>query len=241
MLNERTASIASAYWAAHLGCAPEELFAEPFRVVTHGAELADYGDIFALFRGGAVIVSIPPDRADTLRPLLAALPRDCSPESFAAAFTSVSTAVIGPAFIGYAEFPALPAGPARTLGPKDAAALAALQQSCDATEWEHGGCASGDVCSGVFEGGVLAAVAGYEVWGGSIAHICVIAHPDFRGRCFARAAVAHVAGRAMVAGLLPQYRTLESNRASMRIGESLGFEPYARSVAIRLSSNVKPS
>jgi predicted GNAT family acetyltransferase len=87
---------------------------------------------------------------------------------------------------------------------------------------------------------VLAVVAGYEVWGGSIAHISVIVRPGFRGRGFARAAVAHVAARAVEAGLLPQYRTLESNRASIRIAKSLGFEPYAQSMAIRLHSNLKP-
>lgn len=237
MLNERTASIANTYWAIHLGCSPDELFAEPLRIVTHGAELADYCGVFALFRCGGVTASIPPDRADTLRALLSSLPHGCSPDSVASALSPVSSAVIGPAYIGYAEAASQPAHPARALGPDDAAALHALRQSCDATEWEHGGSAIAHPCSAVFAGGRVAALAGYEVWGGTIAHIAVVTHPDFRRRGFGRSAVAHIAGRAIAAGLLPQYRTLQSNRASIRVADLLGFQSYATSMAVRLNRN----
>lgn len=237
MLNEHTVSIASAYWATHLGCSPNELFAEPFRLLAHGAELADYCGVFALFRDGAVTASIPPDYADTLQALLSPLPHGCSPESFASALSSVSSAVIGPAYIGYAEAAPQPAHPARALGLGDAAALDTLRQSCDATEWEHGGSPIQHPCSAVFVGGQVAALAGYEVWGGTIAHISIITHPDFRSRGFGRSAVAHLAGCAVAAGLLPQYRTLQSNRASIRVAELLGFHPYAISTAVQLNRN----
>jgi hypothetical protein len=46
--------------------------------------------------------------------------------------------------------------------------------------------------------------------------------------------VAHLAGVASAEGLIPQYRTLDANIASIRIAESLGFEGYATSVAVRL-------
>jgi predicted GNAT family acetyltransferase len=70
-----------------------------------------------------------------------------------------------------------------------------------------------------------------------IAHISIITHPDHRGLSLGRSAVAHLAGRAIAAGLLPQYRTLESNQASMRVAELLGFRSYATSVSIRLNRN----
>jgi predicted GNAT family acetyltransferase len=88
--------------------------------------------------------------------------------------------------------------------------------------------------SGVFAGGDLVALAGYEVLGSTIAHISVITHPAFRGRGFGRSTVSHLARVALAAGLVPQYRTLESNRASIRVAESLGFVHYASSVAVRL-------
>ena len=235
MLNKRTVSIASAYWATDLGCSPDELFVEPFRIVTHGAELADYCGVFALFRDGNVTASVPPDRADTLRALLSSLPNGFSPDSFASALSSVSSAVIGPAYIAYAEAATQPVHPVRALVPEDAPALKVLQQSCDATEWEHGGSAIEHPCSAVFLGGRIVALAGYEIWGGSIAHISIVTHPDFRNRGFGSSAVAHLAGRAIAAGLLPQYRTLQSNRPSIRVAELLGFHSYATSTAVRLN------
>jgi GNAT superfamily N-acetyltransferase len=168
---------------------------------------------------------------------LSSLPRGFSPYSFASALSSVSSAVIGPAYIGYAEAAPWPAHPARALGLDDAAALAALQQSCDATEWEHGGSSIEHPCSAVFVGERIASLAGYKVWGGTIAHISVVTHPDFRRHFFGRSVVAHLAGRAIAAGLLPQYRTLQSNRASIRVAELLGFHSYATSMAVRLNRN----
>lgn len=237
MLDERSESIARDYWAAHLGCAPEELFAEPVRVLTHGGELTDYVGAFALFRRDAVVVSFPPDRADELRALWFAESQGCSPSGFAAAFSSVSAVVIGPAYIGYAAAVASPGLPARALNHDDEVALHSLEQACDPIEWEHGGSSIEHRASGVFIDGQLVAMAGYEVWGGTIAHISIVTHPSFRGRGCGRSAVAHLAQRAMRIGLLPQYRTLASNRASIRIAESLGFRPYATSMAVRLKPN----
>ena len=235
MQNDRIVSIATAFWAAHFGCLEHELFAEPFRLVTHGRELADYDGAFALFRNGAGFASVPPDRADALRALLSGRPQCSSPDGFASALRGVASAVIGPAFIGYAETLAPPAHPARALAVGDTAALQELQKACDATEWEHGGSSIERPVSGVFVGEQLVAAAGYEVWGGAIAHLYVITHGGFRGRGFGRSAVAHVGGRAIAEGLLPQYRTLETNGASIRVARALGFCHYATSLAVRLN------
>lgn len=238
MLNQWAVSIANAYWSVHFGCPTEELFAEPFRTLTHGDKLADYRGAWALLRNRSVMISIPPDGSETLQSLLSAVSRGCSPESFAAALQSISAAVIGPAYIGYAAIVSGPVHPARALGPGDDAALGTLQRSCDPIEWEHGGSSIEQPSSGVFCGGQLVAVAGYEMWGRTIAHISVVTHPEFRGRGLGRSAVAHLASRATAAGLLPQYRTLESNRPSLRVADSLGFQRYATSIAVRLKGDI---
>ena len=303
-MSSQAASIADGYWATEFGCSTDELFATPFGFVTHGAELADYRGVFALFRrqawldvGGWKPVGYedwdfwlscaeqghpglriprplalddldeqhlldgreevdpdeppriggapgePADRqrggvgrqhAETLRALLSALPPGCSPDDFARALETISSALIGPASIAYAESVPPPTHPARALGPDDALAVDTLRQSCDAGEWAHGG---GDLerpCAAVFVGGQIAALASYEVWSGAIAHLYIVTHPGHRGRGFGRSAVAYLAGCAIAAGLLPQYRTLVSNRASSRLAEALGFCHYAMSMAVRL-------
>ncbi len=237
MLDHSTASAADRYWATHLGCSSDEMFAEPIRVLAHGGELADYWGVFSLFRENSVMISAPPDCSGEIRALLSPWPHGFSPTGLAAALEPFAARVIGPAFIGYSSSIPGPAHSARSLTPDDAPLLDALRDSCDPTEWEHGGSSIGDPASGIFVDGRLVALAGYEIWGGKIAHISVISHPDFRGRGFGRGVVAHVAGQALASGLIPQYRTLESNRSSIRIAGSLGFHHYATSVAVRLKVN----
>jgi hypothetical protein len=69
--------------------------------------------------------------------------------------------------------------------------------------------------------------AGYEVWGGLVAHIGVVTSASSRGRGFGRSAVRYIANHAIAAGLVAQYQTLLDNVASMGIARDLGFEPYA--------------
>ena len=232
----RMFSKADRYWAGHLGCAPGELFSRPFRVVTHGDELAGYRGVLALFRDGGATASIPPDQASELRGLLAGLEDRGTPEAFADALAPVASLVLGPAYLGYTLEIRGDDSQARTLNHEDTAAVEKLREACDETEWEHGGSSLDLPCSGVFEDDQLVALSGYEIWGGTIAHLYIVTHPAFRGRGSGRAAVAHLARRALAAGLLPQYRTLEANTPAIRIAEALGFQRYATSMAVRLAA-----
>lgn len=232
MLGKDAIAKAGAYWATEMGMDADHLFHDSFHLRPHGEQLADYNGVFALFREGKVAISHPHDRADVLR---ACLPETLfSPGLFASSFPG--KVVIGPAYIGYAQ--RLAGDSSCTVQPLDGSHRPdadALREACPEMEWDHGGSEVGDVvASGVFTGGKLVALAGYEIWDGGIAHISIVSHPDHRGRGHARAAVADVARRALAAGLLPQYRTLEANAPSIRIAESLGFIHYATSVAVRL-------
>lgn len=200
----------------------------------HGPALAGYNGIFALFREGRAMISVPEPRLDEWFERIP--PEPLPPKMWAALFRGFGFQVIGPAFIGYAEEIGEAGERARILDASDAAQAALLEKGCEPEEWDHGGSVVGEVpCSGVFaEDGSLAALAGYEVWSGTIAHISIVTHPDHRGRGYGRDAVAHLARRAMASGLVPQYRTLAANAPSMRIAAALGFQHYATSVAVRL-------
>jgi GNAT superfamily N-acetyltransferase len=229
--------IATNYWAAHLGIPREALFSESLSIMTHAGELEGYGGVFALFRESAKVVSLPPEHAEMLRPIFSNLSADFSPKELESISLPIASTIIGPAFIGYADDVPPPAHAARALTIEDGLAAAALQTACSEIEWQHGGSdVSGRPASGVFVGSQLAALAGYEVWGGTIAHISVITHPEHRGRGFGTAAGAHLSARALAAGLLPQYRTLYANQPSIRLAGSIGFVRYATSLAIRLHS-----
>lgn len=237
LLERGVFSIADRYWAGHLGCLLDELFSKPFHVVTHGEELLGYRGVLALFRDGKATASVPPDREGEFRGLLAGLENGGSPEAFAAALSPVAALVLGPAYLGYTTDIRGDDSSARALGDDDAAAVEALRQSCNETDWDHGGSSLDVPCSGIFHDGQLAALAGYETWGGTIAHLFIVTHPGFRGRGFGKSAVAHLARRALAAGLLPQYRTLDANTPSIRIADELGFRRYATSMAVRLAAS----
>jgi GNAT superfamily N-acetyltransferase len=235
MLSERTLSVVTSYWTSHLGLPAASLFAEPRQVITHGGERLRYQGIFALFRENSAIISFPPQYPKSIDLLLPM--QFLTPNTLANSFASANFKVIGPAYIGYAEAVHSATHSPRSLTATDRDAVRTLQAACGKEEWSHGGSnISKQPASGLFIGSDLVSLAGYEVWGGFIAHIYAITHPAFRGRGFGRDVVAHLSNEALKTGLIPQYRTLESNEPAIRLAKSLGFVHFATSVAVRLSN-----
>ncbi|MBB4634797.1 GNAT family N-acetyltransferase [Longimicrobium terrae] len=196
--------------------------------------------MFILLMSGAPVVSAPPHLVQALASRVAAwTPASVSrPAALLAALTDLGAhEVIGPAFIGYADSVAGPAEPAtRPLTGDDAPWVEALKAACSPEEWEHGGSdIAGGTAVGVFVDGRLAALAGYEVWDGCIAHLAIVTAPAYRGRGLGRAAVGAAARAAVQRGLVAQYRTLDANAASVRIAHALGFVRFATSVSVRLA------
>jgi RimJ/RimL family protein N-acetyltransferase len=72
--------------------------------------------------------------------------------------------------------------------------------------------------------------------GERIAHLSIVTAPGQRGRSLATAAAACAAPHALAEGLVPPYRTLESNAATMGVARRLGFERYGCSVSVRLAA-----
>jgi predicted GNAT family acetyltransferase len=87
--------------------------------------------------------------------------------------------------------------------------------------------------AGLICDGEIVAAAGYEIWGGEIAHIGVVTHPRHRGNGLGRTVVSAIAMHGLEKGLLLQYRTLYSNVPSMRIAKSLAFEEYGATIYVR--------
>jgi hypothetical protein len=234
-----------AYWAEFFGCDVRTLRPSRTVVLPHAA-LAGYAGVYVMEFGGAPVVSAPLSLAPGLRAAAAALAPGSVrvPALWIAALRSAGV-VVGPAWLGYlsAAAPA-PAGNedppdvalVRALGPADVAVVDALRRACSPEEWEHGGSnfARAAVVVGAFVGPELAAAAGYEIWGGRLAHLAVIAHPAHRRGGHAARAVRGLIPRALADGLIPQYRTLEANNASLALARRLSFAQHATSLAVRL-------
>jgi RimJ/RimL family protein N-acetyltransferase len=226
------------FWMADLGC-PREWLRSPHPVVLSHAD-DRYAGIFILLIGEAPVISLP----HHLYPVLHA-----TAEHWSAAdvldVTSLRTRlgnrvdrIIGPAFIGYADhttFRAVEPNVASLLDVRDHQSIDTLRTACDALEWEHGGSGLGpNPAAGMYVGRELVALAGYQVWGGDLAHIAIITHPQHRGHGYAGAAVSKLTETVLARGLVPQYQTLDSNRPSIQVAQRLGFVRYGTSMAVRL-------
>ncbi len=236
-LNEHTQQRIHTYWATFLGCTPEHFNTSQTLVVGHTG-LGDYHGVWYFTRKRSLLISIPPSlepRRKALQHLTIEALDDLN-TIIALLGSEAIERVVGPAVIRYADqYTFHPRGNvARLLVPDDDRAIEHLRAACAELDWEHGGGNADDVRAGVFLDGQLVSLASYSVWGGALAHIAIITHPQYRGHNFGTAAVSALAVVALERGLVLQYRTLQSNTASQAIGRALGFLPWATTLALRL-------
>lgn len=238
-LSQPTLGAISRYWASFFGCPVAALEQAGVQVVPH-AELEEYHGLFCLRRETTTLVSAPPDRVPEWQAKLAPLAPDelLDPRVMAQVAGVHRDQVVGPALIAYADAATLrpfPTPGTRLLTALDEEAHTALEAACDPTEWAYGGSEFGLLpLAGRFVREQLVALAGYELWGEQIAHIAVITHPAHRGQGYGGEAVSLLAERVIARGMIAQYRTLRANTPALRLGASLGFVPFAETLAVRL-------
>jgi RimJ/RimL family protein N-acetyltransferase len=208
----------------------------------HAGRLVGNDGIWILVVGEFPIVSLPPallsPLEDRARRWTRSLVQDRALLAHEVRPARIAN-IVGPAPIAYASDAMLiraPGPAARRLTDADRAAVDALRASCTPEEWQHGGSTLGEVPTfGAFDdAGRLAALAGYEVWNDHLAHIAIVSASPRRRAGFGASVARLAAQSAIAAGLVPQYRTLASNTAAMRVAEKLGFEQYGFSVYIKL-------
>jgi GNAT superfamily N-acetyltransferase len=229
------------FWAAHLGCGREQLAQPGTWVVRNGPDLAAYRGVTVVFRPPACVVAVPHDwhalAAGRLggRPAAAAFHVPLLLEVFGPAVDRV----IGPAWLGYADagdFTPAPTMGTRPLTDRDLPALRRLADACGPTAWEHSGIRPGSsAVFGCHAGGTLAAAGMLEPWGDRLLHVGIVTHPAHRGRGYGKAVVSAMTAHGLAAGKVVQYRTLEANLASVGIARALGFQRFARTLAVRLA------
>jgi GNAT superfamily N-acetyltransferase len=241
MLYPETLRAVDGWWTGVFGCDETGLFPRHATIYPRPAGDPFRGMYAMAFGEAAPAVTVDPPLLPTVKtPLRFALAAglDVDPTIWAEIFEDGVEAVVGPAAIRCADRgtfrPVSDDGSVRLLDPGDEPAVARLRAASPPLEWEHGGSEVVHPQAGAFVGDDLVALAGYEVWGNRIAHISVITHPAHRGRGLGTAVVSRIAALALDRRLVPQFRTLETNAPSIAIAERLGFEPYARSLAVRL-------
>jgi GNAT superfamily N-acetyltransferase len=232
------------FWAALLGV--DEQWLDTDQVVLVPQFFDDEQPTIYLFqRGSGVIVSVvakAPAQALNLaeaalrgRPPAEVFERDLWIE----AFTFRCERVTGPSWVGHADpttFRFVGGAAARVLQAADRPALAAFRAAMPDGEWEAAGLdLAAESLHGVFhEDGRLLALAGTEQWGRHIAALSAATLPSERGKGHASAALKAAGRNALGEGSVLQARCLESDAAAMRLARALGFQPWGRTMSVRL-------
>lgn len=231
------------FWAEYLGITPAELNLPGLSITQH-VGLQGYRGVWCFRRGDRTVVSAPPAWRPHLQSRLPKIGREHLMEEsvLREIFGSDFDRLVGPAYQGY-----LPPGHFRPrvaphvcfLRPDDAALVEAFRLECGEDAWEYAGFNEAtSYLAAIREGDRIRSLAGYNrVWRDEAGGPCILTHQAYRGRGWATATTSAVVGRALQDGKIVLYQTLEANTASIRIARRLGYEQYARHVAVRLKAD----
>lgn len=129
---------------------------------------------------------------------------------------------------------ALELPPTATLPPSDPE-IVALLDDCDAGEMRESGLQRADSkVSVVRRESEAVAAAGWETWGNSLAHMCVLTHPDQRHQGLGYEAAVDATRRAVETGLVPQWRARRGNDSSAALARRIGYELLGRQLSFRI-------
>jgi len=248
-LSDKAKRAVDIFWAADTGCNPEDFDTDAVVVIERPS---DHGSEYAQFfrRKRRLQVTCSASIVDTVRGATYGQAQDAI---FDVAFveralTGRIDRVLGPVYLGYMD--SLDSGrddpnvrllgrddrDARLLSRGDRDALSDLFGRVTTQDWEYSGLEPDQPIAGYFIGAELVSAAGYKVWGGRIAHICVLTRGDARGAGYGRACVRGIAAHAIERGLIAQYQTLYENAPSLAIARSLRFEDYAARMYVRATA-----
>jgi RimJ/RimL family protein N-acetyltransferase len=225
------------YWAAEMGVASEFGSIDPG---VHSTIQQIYSGAQLFRRHKTIIIASPPHWAEIIAARVRGVAADqvFSVEFVRRLLCPEAEKVIGPAEVNYADrsmFHGTSTAGCRLLTFDDLPIRHTLADALSSAELEQSGFdPTESQAFGMFASGVLCACASYQIWQPKIAHITVATHPDFRRRGYAQAAVSALADQVLSQDLILQYRALESNQNSLKLGLSLGFKHYCSTIYARL-------
>ncbi|MCR2811969.1 GNAT family N-acetyltransferase [Microbacterium sp. zg.Y1090] len=232
-LDDTTEMAVRRVWAERLGVSPAVFAqAEPVFIVRPGLTAA-----VVVRLEKTVVVAAPELALSALRSLAPRHLLDVG--ALLTALEPLAPSLFGVATLAFADRGTIVPARSDAVRMASDAEVAAVMSACSTEERDESGLLAMDRRWTTWADGVEpAAAAGYEVWGGGLAHIGVATAPAFRGKGFGAQAAAAAALHAIGDGLVAQWRCRARNRASARLGESLGFVRLGEQIAVDLAACV---
>jgi GNAT superfamily N-acetyltransferase len=229
------------FWANYFGIRASDWQEAGVSICPH-AGLEGYKGVWCFRRLDRTVVSAPAGWIDHLQARLSGIDQDLlMQESFIRElFGADFDRVIGPAFQGSllrSRFRQQVKPEVRFLGPSDEAGIETFRAECNREDWESSGLDEAtQYVAGCFDRQRIVAMAGYRGWSDEAGDPCVTTLPSHRGRGCGLCTMSAVVDRALAAGKLLLCQTLEANSSAVNLALRLGYEQYARHVAIRLKT-----
>jgi len=207
-MQPETKLVVDRFWADLFGLSVEELHAPGTKAIQH-LGLGDYPAVYVLILGRSVVVSSPaePPAGELVK-------------------------VLGPSVHSYLDTrPVLVAGGVREASYEE---LEPLRAACGEDDWEESGFAEEpERCFAIEQDGRIVAASNLTAWRGEAVDVGVLVDPAAAGRGFGTKVAAAAADLAVQTFGICRYRALETNGASMRIAEKLGFTQYGRNLVFK--------
>ena len=219
-------------------------FARPGWVVapSDGHRAAPEGWVGVIELRGSVVVATPAKLAERLSLMLerASVVSDLTDPITATRIFGPFRRSLGPAVLLYGRVDQAALATSVVIGPlaiDDVRVVEVISQASD-HEVEESGLA--DTTSGVFvavdAAGHPVGACGWRRWPHGIAHMSALTAAGHRGHGFGRAAAIAALAAAERDRLLPQWRALTTNGASIALGTSLGMVPTGRQLSVLLDT-----
>lgn len=237
-MNNFSVKLLEEYWFDDLGCSESDLESGKTKIFAHGA-MEGYSGVLFFSSNNSTIISAPKYLIEELKKNIFNIDSFISFETnfISRILGDKLDRIIGPAFIGKIDnksFAPIYDPNTRVLGSTDWTLVETLLQTCTPIEIDHSSIEKNQPMVGVFIGSALVGVAGYEILEGKVAHIGILTDPNYRGQGIAKKALSKITEMALATNLGVQYQTLDSNIASVKCAERLGFSRFATTIAARI-------
>lgn len=172
--------------------------------------------------GDALLVAGPSKAIELLR----SCPREqlVDVDGTASALGILRPVLVGKALLGYVDRSNFtPAGAPPRAHRADRGAMEEVIAQCEADDRDESGLLEMPLWFVAEDAGVPVAAAGYEDWSGAVAHCGVAVGARHRDKGWGRAVAQAAVGHALDKHDVVQWRSRDTNLASTRLGERLGF------------------
>lgn len=183
--------------------------------------------------GGSVLVAGPAEAISRLHEL--PIQELVDARAAEAALVDLRPLLIGQALLGYADESTFTREPARcAVRQADRGAVEQAISQCEPEDRDESGLLEMTTWFVAEDEGVPVATAGYESWPQRVAHCGVAVGAEHRGRGMGLAVASEAVEHALREHTVAQWRSRDSNVASRRVGERLGFVQMGTQTAFEL-------